>query len=936
MLKYPDSVVVANSTTITVQDIEASMQEVKSELDNGLGTPLTTDVVPSDLVNSTFLSDAASYGRSMLHLGTTAISLPSGRQIGVGTDYIIWHVGIETYYPRVNATGSTSLTKYYPEMCGKYAGGHLGPFEINTMRSGTWATYQTSLLVPTHSPLQGSMWGLDFIPSDVAWVQELSTTVPYMSRQVFMNVPSEMMQWMAQEPSIIEQHPYIADCWTLPGVGQPTVHIPVERATVTSSHIITMDGPIKPEPSSTETTAPRTKAPTSSATPQSTFESASSDVESSLVNGEAAGSDATPRTFDSTSTSAGRSMTQSSPLPQAATFTSDLSSDALDPANSSPAGQSQYSVPESLLGTSVMMKESPSGNAEVLTTAVLDNDRSDSPSDTPSTRSEADSSSNSPNTVNEVTSAPFQAASTTTPDSNAPLTDASTPIQSAAVADESSSDGTTILSPAGGEAVTEQDSSATTAPAATSFEEDNDSAFGAFETQESGQTETTTAIGGETEPVSEITVGSEVTGFTQIGDLSAVVGSQTLSVGGPAATEGGRVLRLTSANEGLGVVIASAVEPSFANIPTQGMATITANGSPYPASRVGSSAFVVGSQIVLPGSAVSVDSNVFSIESGRLVVGSESSARTLAGVGNTATAESGTSVSAPDALDADKSPAESAVIIAGVTVLPDKMTTIGDQSLTLVENNLLVASGTSTSTLVLPPNIPFNGDQRLVIDAQTFTVASVASGGVLIGKISVMPGSAVGVSGRTFSLTGGALVIASEGSASTATLAPASPEPFAVTLGNQVFSAVYEPIATAQSKTLYSDVTTVMVARPTSSASDGPADASQLATTRLDLGAIIMSGLGAAADAFGQETESKARAEQVVETSLDLSSTSDSTSSPSRTELTPKSSPESENSKAETSGPPSASPSSEASSGREMSLGITVVAALMLLTVKIF
>lgn len=134
------------------------------------------------------------------------------------------------------------------------------------------------------------------------------------------------------------------------------------------------------------------------------------------------------------------------------------------------------------------MKESPSGNAEVLTTAVLDNDRSDSPPDVLSTRSETDSSLNTPNTVNEVLSAPFQAISTTTPDSNAPSTDASTPTQSAAVADESSSDGTTTLSLAGGEAVTEQDSSATTAPVATSFEEDNDPAFDAFETREPEQT----------------------------------------------------------------------------------------------------------------------------------------------------------------------------------------------------------------------------------------------------------------------------------------------------------------------------------------------------------------------------------------------------------------------------------------------------------------
>ncbi|KAI7472779.1 hypothetical protein KC351_g11487 [Hortaea werneckii] len=859
---------------------------------------------------------------------------------GIGTDFLVRRAGIETYYPAVNATGSTSLTNYEPEMCGTYA-----DYLYDTMRSGTWATYETSLLLPIHFPVtsgplgdltvyRGGYWGLDFIPGDVTYVQALSTTVPYMTRQVLMDVPSEMMQWMAQEPSIVEEHPYIANCWTLPGVGQPTVHIPVAWATVTSLHIITMDGTIKPEPSSAENTAPRTKAPTSSATPRPTSESVSSDTGASLAN-----SDGTPRTVDSTITSARLSSTQSSPSPQAATSTPGRSSNDPDPVNESPAGQSPAptaaspsdSVPESKLEASVVTNESPSGNSEALTTAILDTGRSDSRSYTPSTGSETladqsraaattssnngggeDSSSNLPNTVNEVPSTRSQAATTATPDIDAPSIHASTPIELVTAAYEASRDGTT-------------------APAATSFVEDNNQAFGASDMQKPGQTGTTTAIDGETEPVSEITIGSEVTGFTQIGDLSAVVGSQTLSVGGPAATEAGHALRLTSANEGLGVVIANAVGPS--STPAQGIATITANGSPYVASRVGSSAFVVGTQIVLPGSAVSVDSIAFSIESGRLIIGSESSSETLAGFENTAAAESTTPVPGPDALDVDQDATKSAVVIAGVTLLPDEMATIGDQSMALIDNNLVVASGTSTSTLTLPFNAPFNEDQQLVIDAQTFTVASAASGGVVIEGASILPGSAVAVSGRTSGLTGDALVIASQGSATTAMLASASPEPFAVTVGSQVFSAVYEPVATAQSKTLYSDVTTVMVARPTSSPSGGPADVSQSATTRPDFGAIIMSGLGVAADASEQETQSEARTEQAAETSLDLSSTSDSTSVPFRTEPMPTSSPDSDISEAETNGSPSASPSSGASSDRDISLGPTVAAALMLLTV---
>lgn len=78
LLSYPDSIVTANSTTITAQGLEASIQAMDDSVFEG---PLTTDVVPSDLVNSIFLSDAASYGRSRLHLGTTAASILSDHQM---------------------------------------------------------------------------------------------------------------------------------------------------------------------------------------------------------------------------------------------------------------------------------------------------------------------------------------------------------------------------------------------------------------------------------------------------------------------------------------------------------------------------------------------------------------------------------------------------------------------------------------------------------------------------------------------------------------------------------------------------------------------------------------------------------------------------------------------------------------------------------------
>ncbi|KAI6797469.1 hypothetical protein KC363_g2071 [Hortaea werneckii] len=155
-------------------------------------------------------------------------------------------------------------------------------------------------------------------------------------------------------------------------------------------------------------------------------------------------------------------------------------------------------------------------------------------------------------------------------------------------------------------------------------------------------------------------------------------------------------------------------------------------------------------------------------------------------------------------------------------------------------------------------------------------------------------------------------------------------------MGNQVFTAVYKPVATALSKTLYSEVTTVMVARPTSSVSGGPADASQSATTQPDIGAIIMSGLGVAADASGQETQSEDRAEQAAETSFNVSSTAEGITAPFRTEPMPTSSPESDISEAETSGPPSGPPSSKANSGRETSSALMVAATLMLLVVAAF
>lgn len=84
-------------------------------------------------------------------------------------------------------------------------------------------------------------------------------------------LPTGLVPWLAAKPSIKSRFPYIASCWPLIGIGQPTVHIPVNQLTVTSSHTLTMNGAFPAASTSAISNSPDTESSVSSLqTPKST------------------------------------------------------------------------------------------------------------------------------------------------------------------------------------------------------------------------------------------------------------------------------------------------------------------------------------------------------------------------------------------------------------------------------------------------------------------------------------------------------------------------------------------------------------------------------------------------------------------------------------------------------------------------------------------
>ena len=96
------------------------------------------------------------------------------------------------------------------------------------------------------------------------YIQPVATQIP--DGQAALPLPTGLLAWLASNATVSSLFPYIEKCYTMPGVGQPTVHAPVNQLTATSSNFVGMGAaPVetttKPKPTTQEQPPTTTKAP---------------------------------------------------------------------------------------------------------------------------------------------------------------------------------------------------------------------------------------------------------------------------------------------------------------------------------------------------------------------------------------------------------------------------------------------------------------------------------------------------------------------------------------------------------------------------------------------------------------------------------------------------------------------------------------------------
>ncbi|KAK5729506.1 hypothetical protein LTR17_011926 [Elasticomyces elasticus] len=86
------------------------------------------------------------------------------------------------------------------------------------------------------------------------YVSVKATQVP--DGQAELALPTGLIPWLASNKTLLSMYPFLENCWTLPGVGQPTVHAPVNQLTTTIENIVEMGAPATTKPTSTADVAP--------------------------------------------------------------------------------------------------------------------------------------------------------------------------------------------------------------------------------------------------------------------------------------------------------------------------------------------------------------------------------------------------------------------------------------------------------------------------------------------------------------------------------------------------------------------------------------------------------------------------------------------------------------------------------------------------------
>jgi len=242
--------------------------------------------VPSTLLPNG-LSPGIDYARTRVD-NMTAMTFPyTDLVIQQPTPYDEWlQLAVFTTTPNMSAYpsfSSSGLTAWPRSMCGTFSEWNSVSDIISTRTSGGEVTtttsysqvYTTSFLYPSGRDggflFSAALYGGDGVDNlNVTYIQPKPTQVDL--PRAMLNFPQALVEWLGEQEEIVANHPYITDCFTdQNGEGQPTVHVPVNALTVTSSHIIDVE-----KAPSLSTTSPSAVVPTGESTTMEIEETSSS------------------------------------------------------------------------------------------------------------------------------------------------------------------------------------------------------------------------------------------------------------------------------------------------------------------------------------------------------------------------------------------------------------------------------------------------------------------------------------------------------------------------------------------------------------------------------------------------------------------------------------------------------------------------------------
>lgn len=198
--------------------------------------------VPGDLLNDVY--GALSYAGTQVD-SETVVSFPhTDLVVTQPTPFDVWsRMGIVHRTPSISPSSGWSV--WPARVCGAYQERYDFTSTTFTLTSdGTVTTSVSSSPTRTRSQLHPKDQDLYYVyylsgmeSLDATWIQ--TKTAQLSADSTRLQIPTDVVDWLGSQQHIVEKYPYVTNCFVAgDGQGQPTVHVPVNVLTATSSHII--------------------------------------------------------------------------------------------------------------------------------------------------------------------------------------------------------------------------------------------------------------------------------------------------------------------------------------------------------------------------------------------------------------------------------------------------------------------------------------------------------------------------------------------------------------------------------------------------------------------------------------------------------------------------------------------------------------------------